>query len=267
MKRKELAEYIRQQVINELTPAELNAKKIKTDNANKAIAKLTQKLGIEKDPNVKKEVQADLIVAKEKLATANAIKELSIDEMARKASPVKIQDKSKFDLAKEIYTSGKIAKMLAAIEDAGEEGTTKGQLGIALGLKSDAELSPLIRALASTGAISAKIEKAEEPEIEEPVSTEEPDEWEMEPETDAEEPDEWETPEEPEEAPEEKPEAPSGRETELGKNVEKLAQLKVKKDDLVKKLKNKEITMDQYKEMIGTIPQQIKDLEAKLDNM
>ena len=60
MKRKELYAYIREQIINELTPAELNDKKIKTDNANKAIAKLTQRLGTEKDPDAKKEVQADL---------------------------------------------------------------------------------------------------------------------------------------------------------------------------------------------------------------
>lgn len=51
----------------------------------------------------------------------------------------------------------------------------------------------------------------------------------------------------------------------LGADAEKLAQLVAKKDELVGKLKNKEISMDDYKSMIGNIPQQIKDLQAKID--
>jgi len=43
-----------------------------------------------------------------------------------------------------------------------------------------------------------------------------------------------------------------------------LAQLTKKKDELIQKLKAGQITIDQYKQMIGTIPQQIKTLTADL---
>lgn len=43
-----------------------------------------------------------------------------------------------------------------------------------------------------------------------------------------------------------------------------LAQLTKKKDELIQKLKAGEITIDQYKQMIGTIPQQIKTITADL---
>ena len=54
---------------------------------------------------------------------------------------------------------------------------------------------------------------------------------------------------------------------ELGSDSDKrtqLAKLTKQKDELIQKLKAGEITIDQYKQMIGTIPQQIKTLTADL---
>lgn len=177
MKRKELYEYIRQEIISELTPAELNAKKIKTDNANKAIAQLNQKLGIEKDPNVRKEVQADLVVAKEKLANANAMKESELDEMASYKF-YRVADRAKFEALKDIYAGTLDARVLDAIGEAGEQGITQASLATILDIKG-ALINPILKKFGSVNAITLPVSekpgkaKAEEPEVEEP-ETEEP---------------------------------------------------------------------------------------------
>jgi predicted nucleic acid-binding Zn-ribbon protein len=51
----------------------------------------------------------------------------------------------------------------------------------------------------------------------------------------------------------------------VGGNQSKLADLKRKKDELVKKFTSGLIDIQQYKQMIGNIPQQIKALQAALD--
>lgn len=53
--------------------------------------------------------------------------------------------------------------------------------------------------------------------------------------------------------------------TRMGGNQSKLADLKRKKDELVKKFTSGQIDIQQYKQMIGNIPQQIKSLQAALD--
>jgi len=279
MKRKDLTAYIREEIINELTPAEQNAKNIKRANATKDITNLTKKLSIEKDPKHKQEVQADLVVAKEKLAAANSMTEIYLDEMANIASIVKIQDANKFALAKEIYTGGRTAAILSALEEVGDEGITPQALAEKIGAKASNEINLILNNLRAAGVISGKRDKLvkpekgakeEEPEIKEPEtdgddweSSESEDDWENEPEeeeTSEEEPEE-------EETPEEEPVATTKASDDLGKWVDELAKLNAKKDDLVKKLKAKEITMDQYKEMIGNIPTQIKALQAKIDRI
>ena len=177
MKRKELYAYIREQIINELTPAELNDKKIETDNANKAIAKLTQRLGTEKDPDAKKEVQADLVVAKEKLANANAMKESELEEMASYKF-FRVADKAKFNALKDIYAGAVEEKILDAIATAGEQGITQANLASELQMAS-ALINPILKKFGSINAITLPVSEkpgkatAEEPEVEEP-ETEEP---------------------------------------------------------------------------------------------
>lgn len=261
MKRKELKAYIREEIINELSPAEQNAKTIKKANATKDITDLTKKLSIEKDPKHKQEIQADLAVAKEKLATANNMTEADLDE-GRKAGAYKIGDAEKLATAKEIYTTGLYADILGAFEEAGEDGLTKKQLGEKLG-ESESSLTDILLNFKAAGILTGgKLAAAvkgdeEEAEVEEPETET--------PETEDEPTDDWENEPAEEETPEEEPEITTKASDELGKYAEALAKLTAKKDDLVKKLKAKEITMDQYKEMISNIPQQIKALQAKID--
>ena len=121
MKRTDLHKYIREQIINELTPAEINAKTIKTNNANRNITALSSKLPTVKDPNDKKEVEADLVVAIEKLAMANSIK-----EMARPSDLYKKNNEAKFKEALDLYSSDTVEHvMLSLIEKAGEDGISK----------------------------------------------------------------------------------------------------------------------------------------------
>lgn len=185
MKRKDLYNYIREEIINELTPAEQNAKKIKIDNANRDITTLTTKLGTEKDPNIKKEVEADLIVAKEKLAKANTIK-----EMARKATGLK--PGKNFEDIRSIYIASIASKILDLIKDSGEDGITIGEIAQILN-KNTAQLNPLIRELTALGAIDrgetavTEPESTPEPEVTIAKDEEEEEEIEIEPEEDEEE--------------------------------------------------------------------------------
>ena len=116
-------------------------------------------------------------------------------------------------------------------------------------------------------AAAPKPEKGteEEPELEEPMDMdmdmEEPSDEE---ELDIEEPETEEEPEE-EETPEEEPTIVSKAASGLGADIDRLAQLNAKKDELIKKWKAGELTTDEYKQQIGTIPQEIKALQAKID--
>ena len=58
-----------------------------------------------------------------------------------------------------------------------------------------------------------------------------------------------------------------GSTVELAKKQNQLAKLLKRKDELVSKFKNNEINIDQYKEMIGHIPQHIKTLTADIEKL
>lgn len=269
MKRKELQEYIRQEIINELTPAEQNAKNIKKANATKDITDLTKKLSIEKDPKHRQEVQADLAVAKEKLAAANSMTEIDLDEMARKAGAYKIGNAEKFAMAKEIYTTGLYADILAAFEEAGENGLTKNQLGEKVGESSSSLTDTLLNFKAagvlSGGKLAAASKDDEEEETEEPETPEV-----EEPETEEEPTDDWEAPEEEEETSEEEPEITSKASNDLGKWAEELAGLKKQLKVIMDKYRDangKISDIEKYKQEVGNIPQKIKALDAKLKSI
>ena len=172
MKRKELYNYIREEIINELTPAEQNAKNIKKANATKDITDLTKKLSITKDPRDKQEVQADLLVAKEKLATANSMTEMALYKFYR------IANREKFDALKDIYAGTIDARILDAIEAAGEQGLTQDGIAKQLGIAA-ALVNPILKKFSAANALTLPVSekpgkaKAEEPEVEEP-ETEEP---------------------------------------------------------------------------------------------
>jgi len=276
MKRKDLINYIKEEIVEVLSEDTIQ---YTDDRGEDNIANITPTSpeGVQSIDTLKKNQKIKKVIN----TTKNVkLKEMAnVAEMANIASIVKIQDANKFALAKEIYTGGRTAAILSALEEVGDEGITPQALAEKIGAKASNEINLILNNLRAAGVISGKRDKLvkpekgakeEEPEIEEPEtdgddweSSESEDDWENEPEeeeTSEEEPEE-------EETPEEEPVATTKASDDLGKWVDELAKLNAKKDDLVKKLKAKEITMDQYKEMIGNIPTQIKALQAKIDRI
>lgn len=224
MKRKDLYNYIKEEIVNELT--------------NESVAvELTGTTGktVQSFPNLS---------AANKFKSENpnikAIKQLEedeLEEMANVADIIKIQNPEKFTLAKEIYTAGKTGALLSAVEAAGAEGITKTSLGTTLNVR-DSELSPIINSLRAAGVLSPKREKGvksseEEPELPTLSPDEEPeeDDWE----TQKTNPDDFETPEE-EESSEEEPTVVSDKEVEktVGKTY---AELSPEEEEIFKKYK------------------------------
>ena len=191
MKRKDLYNYIREEIVNTLSEETI----IATPSGTESDATSDQKASATKET-----------------AKGNTVKFIKkgapIKEMARKSSTLKIGNAEKFAAAKELYDIGWISKLLDLVSEAGETGITPKELAEKLGKKDTANISPAIRELKSIGAISGGKEEKEEPEVEEPEvekpevekpETEEP-ESEEEPEKD-----EWEKGEAEEETPEIEP--------------------------------------------------------------
>jgi hypothetical protein len=168
MKRKDLYNYIREEIINELS-------EIDTDKTRGTVV-------MPKTTN-----PADV-----KKMTDSGV-DVELKEMARKATGLK--PGKNIDDIKSIYVSSIASKVLDLVKDAGEDGITIGEIAQALGIKSVPQINPLIRELIAIGAIS-KGESA----MDEPESTPEPEvtiakdekeeeeiEMEMEPEEDEEE--------------------------------------------------------------------------------
>tara|TARA_R110000868_G_scaffold258350_2_gene515890 strand:+ start:768 stop:1454 length:687 start_codon:yes stop_codon:yes gene_type:complete len=197
MKRKDLYNYIKEEIVGALSET--------TYAGAGAVDK------IQKDPKF------NTLKPDAKVNTLGDLKkggDVELEEMANIASAVKIQDPAKFALAKEIYTGGKTAAVLAAIEEAGDEGLTQKQLGEKLGIQNDSELNPIIANLRAAGVVTGKREKivpSEKPTPEKTSPEVEPELPELEP--DEEPIDSEEKPEE-EETPEEEPTAANDKETE-----------------------------------------------------
>lgn len=146
MKRKDLYNYIKEEIVNELTI-------------------VTKSTSSDEIPNIAKAEKTDAASVKKAIDTAKASgKDVNIAEMANVVSMIKIQDPAKFALAKEVYSSGRTGALLNALETAGEEGTTQKELGIALGLKNDSELNSVINNLRTAGVLTSKRDKTVKPE-------------------------------------------------------------------------------------------------------
>jgi hypothetical protein len=147
MKRKDLYNYIKEEIVNELT------------NENVAI-ELTGTTGktIQSFPNL-----SSANKFKSENPNIKAIKQLeedNLEEMSKIADIIKIQDPKKFALAKEIYTAGKTGALLLAVEKAGAEGITKTSLETALNFN----LSTIINSLRAAGVLTPKRDKIIKPE-------------------------------------------------------------------------------------------------------
>jgi len=246
MKRKDLYEYIREEIINELTTVTKSTETSEIPDIAKAekVATTTVSNAVKTAKSTGKDVN---------------IAEVDLEEMANIASILKIQDPTKLALAKEIYSTGRYADVLSAIETAGEEGTTQKQLGQTLGI-NDTVLNPIINNLRVAGVLSPKREKIVKPE--KPVSTSEPEEEEP---TDTTKADDFYKVDKDFDSSEEEPTSVIDKYAEeLGKLNNRLSQLIAKKNDILKKYKDGDINLDQYKAEIGTIPSQIKKIQDKI---
>lgn len=146
MKRKDLYNYIKEEIINELTI-------------------VTKSTSSDEISNIAKAEKTDTASVKKAIDAAKASgKDVNIAEMANIADIIKIQDPEKFALAKEIYSSGRTGALLDALETAGEEGMTQKELGVALDLKNDSELNSVINNLRTAGVLTSKREKIVKPE-------------------------------------------------------------------------------------------------------
>lgn len=178
MKRKELYEYIREEIINELSLNESNndtvmygkdsnskTKAIKQLKTTKTFKDLKPQEKIETEDNIKKDTDGGML-------TVQTESEL---EEARKANNLKVDNQEKFTAAKNLYANSWIGELLNAVEEAGEDGISIKSLTEKVGKKASANINPLIQELKSIGAIaSTRITgepEVEEPEVEEPETT------------------------------------------------------------------------------------------------
>ena len=152
MKRKELYNFVREEIINELT--------IVTKNTSS-----------DEIPNIAKAEKVDTASVKKAVDTAKASgKDVNIAEMASYKF-FRVADRAKFDALKDIYVGTVEERILNAIEAAGEQGITQANLSAEIGMAS-ALINPILKKFGSVNAItlpvSEKPGKAEEPEVEEP---------------------------------------------------------------------------------------------------
>lgn len=170
MKRKELYQFIREGIIEELTETDLDK------TAGSVIMK--------KDTN-----PSDI-----KKVTSQGI-DVELKEMARIPNKIRLGDAAKIALAKELYGPETIEGRLIAAIEGSEDGLTQKELGAALGITIDSKLNPLIQKLtfAQVLAKPAKTATAEPEPIVEPEDDD----------ADVEVQDDYEKPEEEESVPEE----------------------------------------------------------------
>jgi hypothetical protein len=145
MKRKDLYNYVREEIINELTTV------TKTTNSNEVG-------DIAKGENTSTQTVMNAI----KTAKLTG-KDVNIAELARKGSSIKAG--ANFDAIKSAYAGSIIERILNKIEEAGDAGVTPKEIMVAVGIKAPSQLNPIMRELMELGAISGPPPREEaEPE-------------------------------------------------------------------------------------------------------
>jgi hypothetical protein len=145
MKRKDLYNYVREEIINELT--------IVTKNTSS-----------DEIPNIAKAEKTDASSVKKAVDAAKASgKDINIAELARKGSSIKAGEN--FAAIKSAYAGSIIERILNKIEEAGDAGVTPKEIMVAVGIKAPSQLNPIMRELMELGAISGPPPREEaEPE-------------------------------------------------------------------------------------------------------
>jgi hypothetical protein len=153
MKRKDLYNYVRTEIINELT--------------EDATAMVTSKAGTKsvsyKNPIELDALKKDSNVSSITTTAGQKIKEGDIAELARKGSSIKAG--ANFAAIKSAYAGSIIERILNKIEEAGDAGVTPKEIMVAVGIKAPSQLNPIMRELMELGAISGPPPREEaEPE-------------------------------------------------------------------------------------------------------
>jgi len=136
MKRKELYNYIREEIVNELTTV--------TKNTNSSEAN-----DISKAENIPSTTVTNAINTAKKTG-----KDVNIAEMARTANNIKIGDPAKVTLLRKLYGGTWKGNMLDAVEKAGEAGISQLELALAVGKKSQPEINPAVNEFLKVGAFA-----------------------------------------------------------------------------------------------------------------
>jgi hypothetical protein len=139
MKRKELYNYIREEIVNELTLSEGTAE----ENAAKA-AELK---------SIDAQIKA-LTTKKSEVAKSGAVAEVELEEMARTANNIKLGDPAKVALIRKLYGGTWKGNMLDVVEKAGEEGISQLELALAVGKKSQPAINPAVSEFLKVGAFA-----------------------------------------------------------------------------------------------------------------
>lgn len=199
MKRKELYQFVREEIINELKLTE-DTIQYTDDKGQDTIANInpTSPEGVKSIETLKKDPKTKKVINTTK---DQKIKESELEEMARIPNKIRLGDAVKITLAKELYGPETIEGRLIAAIEGSEGGLTQKELGAALGITIDSKLNPLIQKLtfAQVLAKPAKTATTEpeptvEPETDEELPTLDSDEEPV---------DDYEKPEEEESVPEE----------------------------------------------------------------
>lgn len=161
MKRKDLYNYVRTEIINELTLSEDTVQYTdsqgKDSIANIDVGSVEGKKSIE---TLKKDSNTKAIINTTK---NQKIKEGDIAELARKGSSIKAG--ANFAAIKSAYAGSIIERILNKIEEAGDAGVTPKEIMVAVGIKAPSQLNPIMRELMELGAISGPPPREEaEPE-------------------------------------------------------------------------------------------------------
>jgi transcriptional regulator with XRE-family HTH domain len=170
MKRKELYNYIREEIINELSTNEGIAVEL-TGTTGKTVQSFKDMSAANKfkseNPNIK---------------TVKQLEEDNLEEMARPTNKITLGDPEKVELALDVYEGSILEKLINLVKTAGEVGITQDEMAEKLGMKNSSELNPSINTLTKIGAFSKpkkEIQPVKEPKLE--PEEEEPeikDDWE-----------------------------------------------------------------------------------------
>jgi hypothetical protein len=175
MKRKELYNYIREEIVNELSTNEGVAVKL-TGTTGETVQSFKDMSAANRfkseNPNIK---------------TVKQLEEDNLDEMARTANNVKLGDPAKVALIRKLYSGTWKGNMLDVVEKAGEDGISQLELALAVGKKSQPEINPAVNEFLKVGAFALS-KVADTTEVPTVASSSEEEEW-M---TDADVKDDWE---------------------------------------------------------------------------